>query len=209
MSKTAHIVAVEIEGMGEGFIECDPRPALQDMPSWIGPRQLLETLDYQQHPQRPEMRQVIPYIIVTDGEARPLVYERGAAGNEARLHGKLAIGVGGHVDLEDAKITKDGALDLFATISCSSLREIEEEIGVKAGPDAIRWTGLIRINEGEVDRVHLGVVGELNLASTGHGEIAVEIQNARFMSYDELKDQSDQGRVLEAWTAAILKGKTQ
>ena len=209
MSKTAHIVAVEVEGIGEGFIECNPHPILTDLPSWIGPRQLLETLDYQAHPHRPEMRQLIPYIIVTNEQGQPLVYERGAAGNETRLHGKLAIGVGGHVDLEDAKVAEDGSLDVFGTIAASSLREIEEEIGVQASADMIDWTGLIRINEGDVDRVHLGIVGELNLSNTGHGDIAVEIENARFMDYNEIRELANQGRVLEAWTAAIVEGKIQ
>ena len=208
MSKTAHIVAVEVSNVGEGYIECDPRSTLENLPSWIGPRQLLETLDYKQHPQRPELRQLIPYIIVTDKEGNPLVYERATSGNETRLHGKLAIGVGGHVDLEDAQVCEDGSLDVFETVAVSSLREIEEEIGIQAKPEDITWTGLIRIDDGEVDRVHLGIVGELSLSSLKEDGIAQEIANAKFMPYDEINKLAHQGRVLEAWTAVIVEGKT-
>src|SRR5688572_3846683 len=45
----------------------------------------------------PAWKQAIPYCVVAD-EERVLLMKRRAKGGEARLHGKLSIGVGGHIN---------------------------------------------------------------------------------------------------------------
>ena len=45
----------------------------------------------------PSHKQLIPYCIFRCGE-RILHYTRGKSGGEARLHAKISVGVGGHVD---------------------------------------------------------------------------------------------------------------
>lgn len=49
-------------------------------------------------------KQPIPYGIVVNNENKIFVYKRGGAGSnagESRLHDKIAIGVGGHIERED------------------------------------------------------------------------------------------------------------
>ena len=49
----------------------------------------------------PTLKQIIPYTLVTRGE-EILLLQRTKGGGEARLHNKLSIGVGGHVNPVDA-----------------------------------------------------------------------------------------------------------
>ena len=63
---------------------------------WFGPRALLE--------RNSSFRQIIPYIVLVD-DGQVVAYERAERGSEARLHGMLSIGMGGHVGLEDAVIS--------------------------------------------------------------------------------------------------------
>lgn len=48
---------------------------------------------------KPEYKQLIPYIIIIDNNDNILLYER--AGKEKRLHGLYSCGIGGHIDIED------------------------------------------------------------------------------------------------------------
>ena len=48
----------------------------------------------------PGFKQVIPYLVLRDGE-RYFLMRRTAAGGDARLHGRYSIGVGGHLNPGD------------------------------------------------------------------------------------------------------------
>ena len=48
----------------------------------------------------PSHKQLIPYVVVRDGE-RVFLMERSDAGGDRRLHGKASIGVGGHLNPVD------------------------------------------------------------------------------------------------------------
>lgn len=67
--------------------------------------------------------QLIPYIAVVNERGEYFSYERGSAGNEARLHAKRSIGLGGHIDHPVTTTIED----LIAT---EAARELEEEVGL-------------------------------------------------------------------------------
>ena len=46
--------------------------------------------------QRPDYKQIIPYVILRRGD-EVFVTRRLSKGGEARLHGKISIGIGGHI----------------------------------------------------------------------------------------------------------------
>ena len=129
---------------------------LQDTGVWFGPRRYLE--------EAPEFRQIIPYVMVKNGDKR-LFYRRGEAGGEERLHAKWSTGFGGHVDLADAR-THGEQIDLFKTVVEAAERELLEELGMIAMWGGCTFKGLIVSNETEVDKVHLGVVLEVDGPST-------------------------------------------
>jgi predicted NUDIX family phosphoesterase len=150
------ILATRTAGLPErfgrsGFHPCESDAALEILEAaglWFGPRAMLEDA--------PEFRQIIPYVILKLGD-RFVRYTRTPAGGEARLHGKTSIGLGGHIDLPDAKSVGD-RFDLAATAAAAARRELDEELGapVIEGQD---WIGLLVDNDSEVGRVHIGLVG--------------------------------------------------
>ncbi len=107
----------------------------------------------------PTKKQLIPYIVVTQTE-HVWVMRRKRAQSEARLHDKLSIGVGGHLD--EAERHADDP------IIAGARREFAEEVEVlgELDDEALDWSylGLLNDDRNAVGEVHLGVVFHLKLA---------------------------------------------
>ena len=89
-------------------------------------------------------KQVIPYLVLRDGE-RFFLMQRTAAGGDPRLHGRYSIGVGGHLNPGDGGLL--GGLR----------REWSEELIAEFVPD-FRLVGLLNDDTTDVGAVHLGAV---------------------------------------------------
>jgi predicted NUDIX family phosphoesterase len=133
-----------------------PRSALMGDPGWYGlrtgelqgfeatvaahgrfePRAAMEV--------DPDHKQVIPYLVLRDGE-RVFLMRRTRAGGDARLHDRASIGVGGHLNPGDGDIR--GGL----------LREWHEELEADFEPQ-FRLVALLNDDTTEVGRVHVGAV---------------------------------------------------
>ncbi len=92
----------------------------------------------------PTFKQVIPYLVLRDGE-RYFLMQRTTGGGDARLHGRYSIGVGGHLNPGDGGLL--GGLR----------REWEEELIADFVP-AFRLVALLNDDTTEVGAVHLGAV---------------------------------------------------
>ena len=92
----------------------------------------------------PSFKQIIPYLVLRDGE-RYFLMRRTRAGGDARLHDAWSIGVGGHVN--------PGDVDLAGGL----LREWTEELVAGFVPE-FRLVGLLNDDTTDVGRVHLGAV---------------------------------------------------
>lgn len=92
----------------------------------------------------PGFKQVIPYLVLRDGE-RWFLMRRTRAGGDARLHDAWSIGVGGHLNPGDGDV--DGGLR----------REWAEEIDAAFVP-VFTPVGLLNDDTTAVGAVHLGVV---------------------------------------------------
>ena len=101
----------------------------------------------------PDHKQLIPYVVVRDGD-RTFLMQRTTAGGDARLHGKASIGVGGHLNPVD-----HGEDALMAGLR----REWDEELQAAWEPD-FRLVGLLNDDSNPVGAVHLGVVFEVEAA---------------------------------------------
>lgn len=105
----------------------------------------------------PSHKQLIPYCIFRHGD-KILHYTRGKAGGEARLHAKISVGVGGHVNPVDVEEGNGGALTYFTALS----RELEEEL-IISGNKTGRIIALLNDESNPVGQVHLGVVHLIEL----------------------------------------------
>jgi len=143
----------------------------------------------------PTFKQIIPYVIITDGK-NVLHYVRGKKGGEKRLVAKGSIGIGGHINDEDYSLFADG----FQAYQDAVEREVREELSVQ-GPFDAKPVGLINDDSTEVGRVHMGVVHVL-VRTPGHVKKNEQvITQVEFLPIEELKAKRDQ---LEGWSQFCL-----
>ncbi len=133
-----------------------PREVLPDLGGWYGLR--TDGLDgfaelvaregsFRPRPAMeidPSFKQVIPYLVLRDGE-RFFLMRRTRAGGDARLFDRYSIGVGGHLN--------PGDKDLAGGLR----REWAEEVAADFEP-AFRLVALLNDDTTEVGSVHLGAV---------------------------------------------------
>jgi predicted NUDIX family phosphoesterase len=144
-----------VSGPGERVLVV-PRPAIVPGPGWLGVRRdgVAAALDAVARQGRfvpraeaeadPGLKQVIPYLVLRDGE-RWFLMRRTRAGGDARLHDLWSIGVGGHLNPGDGDV--EGGLR----------REWAEELVAGFVPE-FEPVGLLNDDTTPVGRVHLGFV---------------------------------------------------
>ncbi len=108
----------------------------------------------------PSHKQLIAYCIFRCGE-RILHYTRGKAGGESRLHAKISVGVGGHINPIDTGEGRTGPAAYHAAVA----REIAEELEID-GPMNLNIIALLNDESNLVGQVHLGIVHLVELETT-------------------------------------------
>ena len=139
----------------------------------------------------PTHKQIIPYAIF-HYEGRILHYVRGSKSGEQRLAAKGSIGIGGHInsdDAEQASIEKD-------TYLTGVEREISEEL-VLTGSHRHRTVALINDDSNDVGKVHIGVVHVFDLESDDVRPNESPITQLEFFDRDQLAARRDS---LETWS---------
>lgn len=105
----------------------------------------------------PSHKQLIPYCVFRCGD-RILHYTRGKSGGESRLHAKISVGVGGHINPVDTGDGRTGPEAYHAAVA----REIQEELVMK-GSYKETIIALLNDESNPVGQVHLGVVHLIEL----------------------------------------------
>ncbi len=98
----------------------------------------------------PSWKQIIPYLLMWDGQ-RLFLMQRTRAGGDARLHDLYSLGIGGHLNPEDG-----GVLEGLR-------REFHEEMVADWEPQP-QLIGLLNDDDVLVGQVHVGVVFEADAA---------------------------------------------
>ncbi|KYC90941.1 hypothetical protein [Bacillus amyloliquefaciens] len=145
----------------------------------------------------PRFKQPIPYVVIRrDDEV--FVYERLAGGGESRLHNKLSLGFGGHMN------PMEGAASFSEVLKQNTDRELAEELYIREeDKQNIVTLGLINDDENDVGKVHIGILSALQLASAAQVEVIEKDQIAgRWMKLSELKEENVYQR-LEAWSQFV------
>lgn len=121
-------------------------------------------------------RQVIPYLLLRRASGGYFTYRRLPGSGETRLVDLHALGVGGHINDEHLLpgLSATGALrpNLIAD---GLYRELREELVWPAGVSGavLRLLGFLALDATPVDRVHVGVVGVVDLADAVAAQITV------------------------------------
>lgn len=135
----------------------------------------------------PRYKQIIPYVLIRHGEAYYLL-QRTEKQTEARLHHKLSIGIGGHINPD--------APDLIEGLQ----KELEEEVDVEGDYD-LTFVGILNDDSTDVGRVHLGAVYVLD-THTGSVEVReTDKMTGRWATRAELAAQRE---AMETWSQIVL-----
>jgi predicted NUDIX family phosphoesterase len=135
----------------------------------------------------PSWKQVIPYLLLRDGD-RIFLMRRTKAGGDERLHDRYSIGIGGHVNPEDGDIA--GGL----------AREWAEEIDADFQP-AFQPVGVLNDDSNAVGAVHLGLVFEADAGGRGVAIREKEKLEGSFATIEEVKTVADR---LETWSSLLF-----
>lgn len=152
----------------------------------------------------PSLKQLIPYMIFSwkdpSGKIFLFAYTRGKGMGEARLHQKMSIGVGGHLNDQDHhdSAQSDSFRDLYRE---GMMREFQEEvrIGSEYTEDCV---GLINDDLTEVGKVHLGIVHRFELKEPKLEPNEPDLLQSGFYSLDELLNLPEEN--FETWSWITL-----
>ena len=125
-----------------------------------------------------------------------LVVKRLKKGGEARLHDKLSIGIGGHINPIDAE--KDD-LDLF---TAATLRELEEELFID-GTYTTKAVGVLNDDSNPVGAVHVGLVQIVQV----RGAVRIREQDqleGSFHTTAQLTETLEAGGNFETWSQLLI-----
>jgi len=99
----------------------------------------------------PQFKQIIPYVVIRHADSYFLL-RRLKKQTEARLHEKLSLGIGGHINPDTP------------TLLGGLRKELDEEVHVR-GPYDLQFIGILNDESTEVGQVHLGAVYTLAASS--------------------------------------------
>lgn len=136
----------------------------------------------------PSWKQVIPYVLLRDGE-RVFLMRRTRAGGDERLHQRFSIGVGGHINPEDGGV--------FGGLRREWAEEIEAGFEPRFEP-----IGVLNDDENAVGAVHLGLVFSADadgrpVSIRERGKLSGE-----FVTVDGVAEVADR---LETWSALLFE----
>jgi predicted NUDIX family phosphoesterase len=137
--------------------------------------------------QDPTHKQVIPYLVLRDGE-RWFLMRRTRAGGDERLHDRWSIGVGGHLNPGDGDVA--GCLR----------REWAEELRADFEP-VFTPIGLLNDDTTSVGAVHVGFVYLADAAGRGVAIRETDKLSGGFATTDEVAAVRDG---METWSSLVF-----
>ncbi len=134
----------------------------------------------------PQYKQIIPYVLIHH-DASYYLLQRTQKQTEARLHHKLSLGIGGHIN-PDTPDLLDGLH-----------KELEEEVHV-AGDYDLTFVGILNDDTTDVGSVHLGAVYVLDAHDANVTVRETEKMTGRWAPLAELPALREQ---METWSQIV------
>jgi predicted NUDIX family phosphoesterase len=165
----------------------------------------------------PAWKQWIPYCVLRcgqptarDGDTDGVFLVRRTRGqSEARLHGALSIGLGGHVEPMDQPVGGATAADFFEG---ALQRELAEELDLRHFPlPRGQFLGLLNDDSTDVGRVHAGLVYAIDIplpvtAARERVQIGeISKMHGGFTSLVEFADLWQNPPQFETWSQLLIR----
>ena len=143
-------------------------------------------------------KQIIPYVLIKRGH-EIFLFKRLKGGGEARLHNLYSVGVGGHINPEEAS----GDVRGYGLVTGGARRELEEEVGY-TGEGFLRPVGLLNDDTNEVGSVHLGVVFVMELPlAIDLTSTEEDVLTGEFVAFHEAVTLT-KSETFETWSEIVL-----
>jgi len=133
----------------------------------------------------PEWRQIIPYVVIRNGDD-VFALTRTSKQTESRLHHKVSLGIGGHIN---------PGHDLIDGLQ----KELDEEVRIDGDYD-LQFVAILNDESTEVSRVHLGAVFWLDSMTRDVVVLETEKMTGRWMSHADLAAARD---AMESWSQIV------
>jgi predicted NUDIX family phosphoesterase len=142
-------------------------------------------IDRQIAERSPQYRQIIPYVVIRKADDY-FVLKRTAKQTEARLHHKLSLGIGGHVNPGHSLLE-------------GLQKELDEEVHVDT-TYGLEFIGIINDDNTDVGRVHLGAAYVLEAAAKAVTVKETEKMSSEWMPRADLRAARP---AMESWSQII------
>lgn len=151
---------------------------------------------------REDLQQIIPYLILVRGE-EIFTFQRLKAQGESRLHQKISIGLGGHVNPEDLLLEPSDGKGSRRSDPWrgGASRELREEVEI-AGDWRISLIALLNDDSNPVGRVHFGLIHRVDV----RGECRVRETHKIKGEFVPLSSLSSLLQAMESWSALVVEG---
>ncbi len=167
---------------------------LEQVPAMLGTAFFNARQDVEESPL---FKQIIPYLIVSCG-GKILSYTR--AGTEKRLTGLVSIGLGGHLNPEDAHERYTEMVRLCAR------REVAEELYIEGVdniftefPSHFVLSGVVYDDSDDVGKVHLGLVLRCDVSEGVAQKLRLSDEN-KDMEWKTWRELQEGYEELEGWS---------
>lgn len=137
----------------------------------------------------PQYKQIIPYVVIRHGHSY-FMLKRSAKQTESRLHHKLSLGIGGHINPHTPTIL--GGLQ----------KELDEEVFI-ARPYDLVFAGILNDDTTDVGRVHLGAVYLLEAFTP---QVVVRETEKMVGAWTPREDLGAQREAMESWSQLVYDG---
>jgi len=154
--------------------------------------------------ENPAWKQAIPYCVIRQ-TGQVFCVQRKTAQSESRLHGRLSIGIGGHIN-PVAGESKDGAEFFRRALAI----ELSEELHGTTQPDfAPQFLGLLNDDGDAVGKVHTGLVFAIDCAARNPAAEPVRVREVSkmaggFRGLAELQPLWQDSDRFESWSRLLI-----
>jgi predicted NUDIX family phosphoesterase len=133
----------------------------------------------------PEWKQIIPYVVIRHRDDY-FVLQRTAKQTEARLHHKVSLGIGGHINPGHSLME-------------GLRKELDEEVDVRA-QFGLEFVGILNDDSTDVGRVHLGAVYVLDAREPSVTVKETDKMTGRWMPRGDLTGVRE---AMETWSQIV------
>jgi len=136
-------------------------------------------------------KQPIPYVAVRHGDSY-LMLRRTKRQSESRLHDKLSLGIGGHINPGEEGGEEDIIMNALR-------RELEEEVHIHH-PTGLKFAGFINDESNNVSKVHLGLLFIMETDDRGYEVREKDMMTAEWVRLEGLGEHYEK---FETWSQIV------